>query len=133
MNESISISIQELLLCALLLVAIIALVVLVVLLKRFADATKDLTTSIAKVNELLDQSKGILDDASVIVAEAKDITALAGKTVIKTARTINNAADIFNVNKGRISAVSNLVNATTSLLSLGESKKPPKKKKETKE
>lgn len=115
---TLSFTVQELLICVLLVAAIIALIFLIVILFRFRKTAEELTAVLQKANETLDDVKTVVKDAAEITATVKDASFKAKSTIKKASRSVDGFADIVSANKSKISAFTGLVNAGASLASL---------------
>ena len=123
LDSVITMTVEDILICVLVVVAIAALIMLIVMLKKFSDTANDLSKTLEKVNTLLDDSEVLMGEASDILSTAKGTAEIACKSVLRASRTLDAASDIVRSNRSKISAVTGLVNATTSMLSLSDKKK----------
>ena len=111
MDTTITFTVRELLTWVLLLAAIVAVVVLIVVLAKLAESMKSLTKT-------LDNANTLMLDLDSVVKDAKDITYDAKRTVRRASHSVNGFCKIVDTNKGSIRAISNLANASASLLSI---------------
>lgn len=123
LDSVITMTVEDILICVLVVVAIAALIMLIVMLKKFSDTANDLSETLEKVNTLLDDSEVLMGEASDILSTAKSTAEIACRSVLRASRTLDAASDIVRSNRSKISAVTGLVNATTSMLSLSDKKK----------
>lgn len=126
LDSVITMTVEDILICVLVVVAIAALIMLIVMLKKFSDTANDLSKTLEKVNTLLDDSEVLMGEASDILSAAKSTTEIACRSVLRASRTLDAASDIVRSNRSKISAVTGLVNAATSMLSLSDKKKTQK-------
>lgn len=111
MDTTITFTVRELLTWVLLLAAIVAVVILIVVLAKLAESMKSLTKT-------LDNANTLMLDLDTVVKDAKDITYDAKRTVRRASHSVDGFCKIVDTNKGSIRAISNLANASASLLSL---------------
>ncbi len=128
MNQPLTISftLQDVLVCILMVVAITALIMLISLMKKIQKSADELGKTLEKANSALDDAKVVLKDATVIVEKAKETSDIANLSIRKASRSVANFADVVSTNKSKISAFTGLVNAGASLASLFDDKKPKK-------
>ena len=128
MNQpmTISFTLQDILVCLLMVAAIIALIVLTVLMKKFLRSAEELTKTLEKANSALDEARVVLKDATAIVEKTKETSDIANLSIRKASRSVANLADVVSANKSKISAFTGLVNAGASLASLFDDNKAKK-------
>ena len=128
MNQpmTISFTLQDILICLLMVAAIIALIALTVLLKKFLKSAEELTKTLEKANSALDEARVVLKDATAIVEKTKETSDIANLSIRKASRSVANFADVVSANKSKISAFTGLVNAGASLASLFDDNKAKK-------
>jgi len=119
LDTTITITVEQILIWVLLLVAIIAVIYVIVLLARAAKVMVPAKDTVEKLNS-------VLDDVKVITTNAKDSSEDARRALNRASDTLHDVARILDVNKGPIAAVTALIGAGTSLASL--SKKTTKKR-----
>ncbi|MBO4818500.1 MAG: hypothetical protein J5528_00020 [Firmicutes bacterium] len=123
---TISFTLQDILICLLMVAAIIALIALTVLLKKFLKSAEELTKTLEKANSALDEARVVLKDATAIVEKTKETSDIANLSIRKASRSVANFADVVSANKSKISAFTGLVNAGASLASLFDDNKAKK-------
>ncbi len=128
MNQpmTISFTLQDILVCLLMVAAIIALIVLIVLMKKFLKSAEELTKTLEKANGAIDEARVVLKDATAIVEKTKETSDIANLSIRKASRSVANFADVVSANKSKISAFTGLVNAGASLASLFDDNKSKK-------
>lgn len=104
MDKIITVSINELLLGILLVVAIIAVIVLICVL--------------AKANKTLKKVDGILDDTSVVTGFAAKQTQKVDDIVTGVEEAVSTCVDNIKSSNGIIKAAAGIVNAATSIFGL---------------
>ena len=113
MDTTITLTIGQLLTWILIIVGIVAVIYLIVLLARIVKLTAPLNDTVTKTNK-------ILDDVSVITQNAADGTTDAKDAIHAASIAIKDLSKVMDTNKGTISAVSNIVNAGSSLASIAK-------------
>jgi hypothetical protein len=128
MNQpmTISFTLQDILVCLLMVAAIIALIVLIVLMKKFLKSAEELTKTLEKANGAIDEARVVLKDATAIVEKTKETSDIANLSIRKASRSVANFADVVSANKSKLSAFTGLVNAGASLASLFDDNKSKK-------
>ena len=128
MNQpmTISFTLQDILVCLLMVAAIIALIVLIVLMKKFLKSAEELTKTLEKANGAIDEARVVLNDATAIVEKTKETSDIANLSIRKASRSVANFADVVSANKSKLSAFTGLVNAGASLASLFDDNKSKK-------
>ncbi|MCQ2553926.1 MAG: hypothetical protein MJ150_06450 [Clostridia bacterium] len=121
MDTTITLTIGQLLTWVLIIVGIIAVIYLIVLLARIVKLTAPLTDTVTKTNK-------ILDDVSVITQNAADGTTDAKEAVHAASAALKDLSKMMDSNKGTISAVTNLVNASSSIASIAKGGKKSRRK-----
>ncbi len=115
---TISLSIESLLNCILIVAGIAAIVVLTIVLAKFIKTAGELGNILAKLDTAMDDVQKMLNNLGEITETAKDATLAVKGTVRKASDSLSDISDIVSTNKSKISAVTSLVNAGTSLASL---------------
>ena len=128
MNQpmTISFTVQDILVCLLMVAGIIALIVLISLMKKFLKSAEELNKTLEKANSALDEARVVLKDATAIVEKTKETSDIANLSIRKASRSVANFADVVSANKSKISAFTGLVNAGASLASLFDDNKAKK-------
>ena len=128
MNQpmTISFTLQDILVCLLMVAAIIALIVIIVLMKKFLKSAEELTKTLEKANGAIDEARVVLKDATAIVEKTKETSDIANLSIRKASRSVANFADVVSANKSKLSAFTGLVNAGASLASLFDDNKSKK-------
>lgn len=111
MDTTITLSVQQILIWALILVGIIAVIYIIVLLSRAIKLLKPTMDAVDKLNL-------VLDDVKSITGNVKDGSDKAKKALDSASTSLVSVARIIDANKGPISAVTSLLGASASLASL---------------
>ena len=120
---TVSFTLQDILICILLAVAIVALIMLIRLLHSVMKSADELSKTLEKANIALDDAKVVLKDATGIVEKFKETGDIANQSIRKASRSVSTFADVVSTNKSKISAFTGLMNAGASLASLFDDNK----------
>jgi len=125
LDTTISFTIQDLLICTLIVVAIVTLIFLIRVFNKLGKNMDELGKTLTQVNVLLEdvdhtmkELDGILADAQTIVNTAQKATAETEQLIVRAKKTVSGIQRSLITSKSKIGAAFNLLNLGTSILSI---------------